>query len=122
MSAVVWIAAGALGGLGALGRALVDLGLRRSLGPGFPYGILVANLTGAFAEGVVIGAIDSTTARFLVGGALLGGYTTFSTWMLDTLAMWRDGRRRLAAINLLGSLVAGAAVAALGWSVAHAIA
>lgn len=121
MSVAVWLVAGALGGLGAFGRALVDLGMRRAAGPGFHYGILVANLSGALAAGLVVGSIDSADAEFLIAGGLLGGYTTFSTWMLDTMVMWRDGRRVEAAVNLGGSLVVGLVLAAAGWAIGRGI-
>lgn len=121
MSVALWLVAGTLGGLGALARALVDLGMRKVTGPGFPYGIVVANLSGALAAGVFVGSVDSADTEFLIVAGFLGGYTTFSTWMLDTMAMWRDGRRFETAVNLGGSLVVGLALAAAGWAMARTI-
>jgi CrcB protein len=119
MSVAIWIAAGACGGLGALGRAVVDLAMGRAAGAGFPYGIAVANLTGALAAGLIVGAVDSVEAEFVIAGGFLSGYTTFSTWMLDTMMLWRDRRRLEATVNLAGSLVLGLALAAAGWAIAR---
>jgi fluoride exporter len=72
------------------------------------------NLTGAFALGVLAGAAVSGDALRLAGTGLLGGYTTFSTWMLESHRLAEDGRGRLGAANLLVSLLAGLAAAWLG--------
>jgi len=109
---LVWFAVGALGGLGALARFLVAERLRGDL----PWGILAVNLSGAFALGALSGAGVSGTARLLAATAAIGAYTTFSTWMLESRALAREGRRAAAALNVAGSLVLGfAAVAAGRW-------
>lgn len=122
MSAAVWSAAVALGALGALARSLVDLAVRGAVGSGFPAGILLANLTGAFAAGIIVGVTDSPDVALVLAGGFLGGYTTFSTWMLDTMVLWAGGRRAAASVNLLGSAALGLGLAAAGWSLAAAVA
>jgi len=72
----------------------------------FPWGTLVVNLTGAFALGFVTGKL-SGDAQLLVGTGLLGGYTTFSTWMFESHRLGEDGELRAGVVNLLGSLILG---------------
>lgn len=107
MSAGTWVAVAGLGGLGALARFGVDLAVLRRAGEAFPWGILVVNLTGAFAMGVLVGTGPSTATMRLAGTATLGAYTTFSTWMLNTRRLGEDGRRGALAANLVVSLLLG---------------
>ncbi|CAB4934115.1 unannotated protein [freshwater metagenome] len=107
MSAGLWIGVAALGGLGAVARMLVTASADRRAAMPFPIGTLVANLTGTFVVGVLAGAAVSGTARTLLITGLLGTFTTFSTWMLDTHRLATEGRRGLAVLNVAGSLAAG---------------
>lgn len=112
MSPLLFLGAALAGGLGAVLRYLVDLGVARFAGRRFPWGILLVNLTGSFALGIVTTALPD--AAFLLGAGLLGGYTTFSTAMLDTVALWRDGERPASAFNAIGMLLLGLLAAGLG--------
>jgi CrcB protein len=85
-----------------------------------PWGVLVINLTGSFALGLITGGFPG--AAFIVGAGLLGGYTTFSTAMLDTVALWRDGSSRAAAFNAAGMLLLGILAAIAGLALGAAIA
>jgi len=107
MSAPVVLAVGALGGLGALARYLLDGAIGRRLPTTFPLGILAVNLSGALLLGVLAGAAVHGDAYRLLAGGLLGAYTTFSTWMLQTQRLGEDGAPALAALNLVASLVLG---------------
>jgi CrcB protein len=109
---LVFVAAALAGGVGAALRYLVDLGVAKVAGRRFPWGIFVVNLTGSFALGVVTAALPDQA--FLLGAGLLGGYTTFSTAMLDTVALWRDGGRGASAFNAVGMLLLGLLAAGLG--------
>lgn len=112
---MIWVGIALLGGLGSLARWWVDGRVSAHVHHGFPYGILVVNLTGAFTLGVVAGAELDGDARRLAATGLIGAYSTFSTWMLDTDRLWlQRGHRRAAAVNLLGSLVLGLAAIWLG--------
>ena len=73
----------------------------------------MVNLTGAFALGFVTGKL-SGDAQLLVGTGLLGGYTTFSTWMFESHRLGEDGELRAGVVNLLGSLVLGILAVWLG--------
>jgi CrcB protein len=103
-----------LGGLGALGRFLLDGAVASQLGRAFPFGTLAVNLTGAFALGVLDGAAVGGNALRLAGIGFLGAYTTFSTWTLEAHRLGEDGRTRLGLANLLVSLALGLGCAWLG--------
>ena len=114
MSAAVLIGVGLLGGLGALGRFLLDRAVAARLGDRFPWGTLAVNLSGALALGLLVGAEVGGDALRLAGTGLLGAYTTFSTWMFESQRLAEDGQLRRALANLLVSLVLGVALAWAG--------
>ena len=96
---MTWLAIAVGGALGAMARhALAHYVLRRLASTGFPYGIVVVNLVGCLAIGLFAGAVAG--GRVSVGPALrsfiviglLGGFTTFSSFGLDTLTLVHDGR------------------------------
>jgi len=119
VSPLLFLGAALAGGAGAVLRYLVDLGVARVAGRRFPWGILLVNLSGSFALGVVTTALPE--AAFLVGAGLLGGYTTFSTAMLDAVALWRDGERRASAFDAVGMLLLGLLAAGLGLALGSAL-
>lgn len=112
MSPLLFVGAALAGGLGAVLRYVLDQAVARVAGRRFPWGILVVNLTGSFALGVVTTALPD--AAFLLGAGLLGGYTTFSTAMLDAVALWRDGERGAAVFDAVGMMALGLVAAGLG--------
>jgi CrcB protein len=114
VSITVWIGVGLLGGLGAIGRFLLDGTVSGCLGRDFPYGTLVVNVSGAFVLGLASGLAVTGTAATLLGTATIGSYTTFSTWMLETHRLREDSEFRLAIGNVAISLIAGLGAAALG--------
>ncbi len=110
MSVGVLAAIGAFGGIGAIARFLLDGAVAGRLGRGFPYGTLVVNLTGSFALGVLVGvALDDDAYRTAATG-LLGAFTTFSTWALESHRLGEDGRLRIGALNFAVSLGLGVLV------------
>lgn len=120
---VAAIASIALGG--AAGSVLRYV-LNRWVGQpdGLPLGILVVNLSGTLALGLVatifldrIGVPDNLRLAITVG--LLGGFTTFSTVWLDTLHLLNGGRWAWALTNLLVSAVGGLVAAWLGQQLAR---
>lgn len=115
MSPLVFVLAALAGGLGAGIRYLVDVGVAKLTGTRFPWGVFLINLTGSFALGLIVGALPE--ASFVVGTGFLGGYTTFSTAMLDTVALWRDGERGASAFNAVGMLLLGLLAAFAGLAV-----
>jgi fluoride exporter len=109
---ILLIGIGLLGGVGAVARFLLDGAVTERAGDAFPWGTLAVNLSGAFALGLLVGVADDTYR--LLGTGLLGAYTTFSTWMLESHRLGEDGRLRLGALNFALSLAAGVAAAWLG--------
>jgi fluoride exporter len=114
VNALVWIAVAALGAFGAVARLLVEDVVSSRLPLTFPVGTLAVNLSGAFILGLLAGVALSGNAQVLAGGATIGSYTTFSTWMLETHSLAEDGRRRAAATNVLVSALVGLGAVALG--------
>jgi len=104
---------GLFGAVGAIARFLLDGVVSARADSSFPWGTLVVNLTGAFALGFVTGKL-SGDAQLLVGTGLLGGYTTFSTWMFESHRLGEDGELRASVVNLLGSLILGILAVWLG--------
>lgn len=116
MSLAVVLGAGALGGVGAMLRFLLDGAVTRRTGGGFPFGTLAVNLSGALVLGVVAGAALSGDAYEVWGVGLLGGYTTFSTWMLETHRLAAERRGLAAVVNVVGSILLGVLAAWIGRS------
>lgn len=114
VSAPAWIAVGLLGGLAAGARFLLDLELSRRVRGPFPLGILVVNLAGSLALGLVVGAGLDGEALVIVAGGAIGSFTTFSTWVLDSHRLERGGHLDLALLNIGVSILAGFAAVALG--------
>jgi fluoride exporter len=114
MTLAVVAGIGLLGGLGAIGRFLLDGAVSSRVGGAFPFGTLAVNLTGAFALGALYGAAVGGDALRLAGVGFLGAYTTFSTWSLEAHRLGEDGRTRLSLANLLVSLALGLGCAWLG--------
>jgi CrcB protein len=114
VSAATWIALTLAGGAGAVGRALLTHAINVRVGRTFPYGTLAVNLSGAVALGVLSGAGASATVLAIAGTGLLGGYTTFSTWMYETQHLAAGGHRGRAVANLPISLAAGLLAVWLG--------
>jgi fluoride exporter len=117
MSWAAWVGVALLGGCGALARFGLTLLVADRLHPHLPVGTLAVNVSGAFLLGLLAGAAVEGDARLLLGAGLLGSYTTFSTWMVETQRIEEAGRRRVAVANVVLSIVFGLAAAALG----HAI-
>lgn len=107
MSAAVAVGVALLGGLGSVLRLLLDRTISERAGRTFPYGTLAVNLSGSVALGALAGAAVRGDAYWLWGVGLLGGYTTFSTWMLESHRLAEEGRGGFAALNFVVSVVAG---------------
>lgn len=108
MHVILAIATG--GAIGAVTRHYLNSFLSGILGTGFPYGIFAANIIGSVLMGVLIayfalaGEASQTVKAFLAVG-ILGGFTTFSTFSLDTVLLIERGQMGLAALYVAGSVV-----------------
>jgi fluoride exporter len=121
VTALLWLGVGLLGGVGALGRFLLDAAVSLRLGRQFPVGTLAVNASGALLLGLLVGLGVGGRGMLLAGVATLGSYTTFSTWMLESHRLGEDGELRLAVANVAGSLLAGLGAAAAGWALGGAL-
>lgn len=117
MNALGWILVGLTGGLAAGARYLLDAEISRHVRVPFPVGILAVNLIGAFLIGLVAGSTLEGQALVIVAGGVIGSFTTFSTWILDTHELAVINQAKLAWLNIAISSTAGLAAVALG----HAI-
>jgi fluoride exporter len=117
VSALELLAVCVAGGVGAGLRFLVDrVVMRRARRHRFPVGILIVNVTGSFALGLLVGAgtaLMPSALLTILGTGLLGGYTTFSTVSVETVLL-ADRSKRAAAANLIGTLALALLAAALG--------
>jgi CrcB protein len=114
MTVLVWVAMALAGGAGALARyGMVLLFEHRMVGPA-PLAILAVNLSGALIIGACAGAGLGGDARMIVATGFLGGYTTFSTWMVQSDELARLHGPRWAMANVAGSLLLGFGAVALG--------
>lgn len=116
MSAMQWMAVSLLGGIGALGRTILDGAITRTHRGTYPLGILVVNLSGTAALGVMTGMGVGRETLMLLGTGLLGGFTTFSTWIVDSRRLRDAQLRREAVLNIAIALVLGAIAATAGWA------
>lgn len=101
------VAAG--GALGSVARYALNMGVTRTLGDGFPWGILTANVLGCFLMGI-FGAYfmqrmpEAETARLFLTTGFLGGFTTFSAFSFDILKLVNHGQNNLALLYILASV------------------
>jgi CrcB protein len=104
------------GALGSGARYLVSTWAARNLGAEFPRGTLLVNVAGSFMLALIValpGARLSPELRLFLGAGILGGFTTYSSFNAETLALLEQGSTGLAlanvALTVLGCLVAGLA-------------
>jgi len=112
------LAVGLGGALGALSRYGVGWLLSKTLDTPFPWATWAVNLLGCLLIGLAVPLLArldpaSKLYPFLVVG-VLGSFTTFSTYSLDTLSLWTNGHLGWALLNAGGSVVAGLVFVWLG--------
>ena len=107
------------GALGSVGRYLVTVWMADRLGAVFPWGTLTVNVVGSFLIGLIatladeFGGIGPQARLFLVVG-VLGGFTTFSSFSLESLRLIEQHEPSRAVMNVVGSIALGFAGALLG--------
>lgn len=113
---VLWVFVG--GGLGSVSRYLIGQWSVVAFGLTFPYGTLIVNLTGCFALGVVVQMAIAGSwhgdLRAAIAAGFLGGFTTYSSFNQETLALVASGATAAAALNVTITLAGGMAAGALG--------
>ena len=109
MDKLLLVAAG--GATGSVARYLLSGQMLRWFGPGWPYGTLAANLIGGFLMGLLAGFLahrggaDGERLRVLLGVGILGGFTTFSAFSLETALMIERRDYGVAATYAAGSVL-----------------
>ena len=98
------------GGMGASLRHAINMASMRAFGTNFPYGTFIINITGSLVMGLVAGYLAfrgeaSQPWRLFVMTGILGGYTTFSAFSLDTVLLYERGEIGLAVFYVLGSVL-----------------
>jgi fluoride exporter len=123
---VLWIAVG--GALGSLARYWMSEAIALAVGPAFPWGTVLVNISGSLVIGVVAGGagahgrwIESDFARQFVMVGLCGGYTTFSAFSLQTVSMLQAGDVGRAGLNIAGSVLLCLLATWLGFAAAAAL-
>jgi CrcB protein len=120
---IKWLAVGVGGAVGSMARHGVNVMMTRAGVPANPYATLVVNITGCAVIGVLAGLLAggrlamSPTTRLFVFVGILGGFTTFSSFGLDTLTLSHQGRHAAAAWNVAVQVVVGLAAVAGGYFV-----
>jgi CrcB protein len=115
VTAAAWLLAGALGAVGAVGRVLLDGAVVRRTSGAMPSGTMAVNVLGSLALGLLTGWGVDGDLRLVLAGGLIGAFTTFSTWMLETQRLLEEGWDAAAALNLGLSVALGVGAAGLGW-------
>lgn len=119
--AYLWVALG--GALGSVARYACSGLAARWLGLGFPWGTLLVNVVGSFAIGLLASLatpdgrpwLDTEARAFVIVG-ILGGFTTFSSFSLETLTLARGGAAGAAGAYVLASVVICLAAAWVGFA------
>ena len=110
MQALLLVGAG--GAVGSICRYLLNIAAGRTFGTGFPYGTLAANVLGGILMGTLVGVLalrgggDQERWRLLLGVGVLGGFTTFSSFSLETALMLERRQYEVAALYVTTSVIA----------------
>ena len=120
MESYIWVAIG--GALGTTGRYWLSGVVARTIGETFPWGTLIINVSGSFVIGF-FAALTGPDGRVFVGSnarqfvmiGLCGGFTTFSSFSLQTLNLLRDREWLYAGGNVILSVILCMIAVWLGW-------
>lgn len=125
MVAIILVGIGSL--LGGVLRYLTSIWVYRVLdSPWFPYGTLTVNVSGCLVIGFLAGLAESRAAftseiRLFIFVGVLGGFTTFSSFALETFLLVRDTEQLAALVNIGLQLLLGLLAVWMGNTVAHLI-
>lgn len=117
------IAVGSGGFIGAVARYLLSLFAQsRFPDSAFPYGTVIANVTGCLLIGLLAGLFEMKSwvnpeFRLFIFVGILGGFTTFSTFSHETLLLWENSELLLSLLNLVIQVVLGLFFVWLGYQV-----
>lgn len=124
---MLWVAAGVGGALGSMARHGTNIAVHRLFGQVVPYATALVNVVGCLVIGMLAGLISTgtlrltETARVFVFVGILGGFTTFSSFGLDTFTLIRGGATGVALANAAGQVCVGLASVFAGFWLAAMI-
>jgi len=109
------------GAVGSVARYGVGYFAARALGVGFPWGTLIINVLGGLAMGVLTGKLDPSheDMRLLIGVGVLGGFTTFSTFSIETVHLL-ERNPGLGALYVAASVILSVAACWAGFVLSRA--
>jgi CrcB protein len=115
------------GGVGSALRHAVNIAFARWFGSSFPFHTLFENVSGSVVMGLLAGYFtlrtgSSQSLRLFLTTGILGGYTTFSTFSLDSMLLWERGQYGAALAYIVISVVAAIGGLALGMALLRALA
>jgi fluoride exporter len=116
---VIWLLVAIGGAIGSIARYALSTVVLRATGTLFPLGTFVVNAVGCLCFGVIVGAAEqrftlTPQARAFLLVGILGGFTTFSSYVFESAALIRDGQMGAAVVNVAGQVVAGLAAFWIG--------
>jgi len=112
------------GGIGAVCRYAATTTIGARFGMFFPFGTLFVNIVGSFLIGLILGLLLPMakslhllpeSVRLMLTVGFLGGFTTFSSFSMETLTLLRNGNILLAFFNIGANVILGLLAAWLGW-------
>ncbi|WP_380874136.1 putative fluoride ion transporter CrcB [Sphingomonas sp. DBB INV C78] len=98
------------------------------MGPGFPWGTWIINLVGGLLMGILVGALSvgdpgaTAPLRLMLGAGVLGGFTTFSAFSLETVGMLQSGGHVMAAAYAVSSVAGSVVLCIIGLFIGRALA
>ena len=117
-----WVAVATGGALGSLARFWMTIAVTQAMGPRFPYGTLLINILGSFVIGIVASGslpggrlLMPSDARIFLMVGICGGFTTFSSFSLQTLELLQRGEPVPALLYVAGSVVLCLVFVWCGW-------
>ena len=121
---LTWMAVALGGALGSMARHMVNIGMAREFERPVPYATFAVNVIGCFVIGALAGRVAdgrlqlSPAMRTFVFVGILGGFTTFSSFGLDTFTLGHGGEHAAAFWNVVGQVVLGLGAVYLGFNLA----
>ncbi len=117
---------GLAGFIGTVGRYLMSGVIAKRYGETFPMGTLLVNLIRCFLVGLLFYLLEerflvNQTARTVILIGFLGGFTTFSSFGLQTFTLLRDGESGLAVLNIAASNLVGLLLVWAGYTLARVL-
>jgi len=127
MNSLLYVALG--GAIGASGRHLLGGAMFRIMGPGYPWGTMIANVLGGFLMGILVGWLAlkgsqiegglTNNMRLFLGVGVLGGFTTFSAFSLEAILMIEKKAYGMAAGYISASVIFSIAALFIGLLIAR---